>query len=531
MHYTGFGKYSLNTPQTEPIPGSNQVANSAGGYSFPVDDMMRLHRFLILGSSSNTYYADARKLTKENLDAVESLLKAGRGKEVVDKIVEISDAGRGISNDPALFALARCCAADDTETRRYAYDLLPKIARIGTHLLHFVEYVKQFRGRGRAHRRAIQAWYQDKPVEKLAYQMLKYQQRDGWSQRDVLRLARPKSNDAKNELYHWIVKSEISPDIQVDDPLALIRAFEQVKKATDDKEVARLIKTYRLPREAVPTEHLKSIRVWEALFEDMPLEAMTRNLATMTKNGVLESMGSFTQSVATRLHDRDAIHKARLHPIKILTALMTYQSGKSVRGSATWTPLREIIDALNDAFYLAFACVQPSNKRIVLALDVSGSMSSGTVGNTPGMTPRVASSALALVTAATEPNYTIMAFSDTFMPLPISPKQRLDDVMKMTSNLPFSGTDCSLPMLWAMQKNVQADAFIILTDSETYAGRSHPTQALQAYRQKFNIPAKLVVVGMVSNGFTIADKNDAGMLDLVGFDSNGPSAISEFLAM
>lgn len=529
MHYTGFGTRSTTTPQSQPIPGSNQQLNNTGiGYSFVVDDMTRLHRFLVLGSSGGTYYVNQRTLTKQNLDAVERLLQAGRGKEVVDKIVEISDQGRAVSNDPALFALARCCASDIS---RYAYDALPKVARTGAHLLHFVEYVKQFRGRGRTHRRAIRAWYQDKDASRLAYQAVKYQQRDGWSQRDVLRLARPKPIDeAHNALYQWMVKGWENVDaVPAEEALGLVWAFEKAKQISEPNEIADLILKYKLPREAVPTASLNNVKVWNALLEDMPMEAMIRNLATMTKNGVLVPMGEMTKKVLVRLGDAEAIRKARLHPIKILDALMTYQAGHGQRGANTWTPLREIIDALNTAFYLAFKCVEPSNKRIVLALDVSGSMSMGAINNIPGLTPRVASAAMALVTAAVEPTYTIMAFSQGFVPLNISPRQRLDDVVKAVSNLPFNATDCAQPMLWAMKNNVHADAFVVYTDSETYFGSVHPVQALQQYRQRFNIPAKLVVVGMTSTKFTIADPDDSGMLDVVGFDVNAPQIIADFV--
>ena len=96
---------------------------------------------------------------------------------------------------------------------------------------------------------------------------------------------------------------------------------------------------------------------------------------------------------------------------------------------------------------------------------------------------------------------------------------RLDDVIKKTDALPFGGTDCALPMLWAADNQVPVDIFCVYTDSETWAGAIHPSQALAAYRQKMGIGAKLVVIGMVSNGFTIADPNDAGMLDVVGFDT------------
>lgn len=40
--------------------------------------------------------------------------------------------------------------------------------------------------------------------------------------------------------------------------------------------------------------------------------------------------------------------------------------------------------------------------------------------------------------------------------------------------------------------------------------------------------AKLIVVGMQSNGFTIADPEDKGMLDVVGFDSAAPQVMSLF---
>ena len=64
--------------------------------------------------------------------------------------------------------------------------------------------------------------------------------------------------------------------------------------------------------------------------------------------------------------------------------------------------------------------------------------------------------------------------------------------------------------------------FITYTDSETWAGNIHPAQALRQYRSEFVGDAKAVVVGMTSNGFTLADPNDRGMLDVVGFDTTVP---------
>jgi 60 kDa SS-A/Ro ribonucleoprotein len=187
-----------------------------------------------------------------------------------------------------------------------------------------------------------------------------------------------------------------------------------------------------------------------------------------------------------------------------------------------------IVDALDAAFYTAFENVEPTGKRLLLALDVSGSMTWGNVADVPGLTPRDASAALTLVTAATETRYEVVGFCDRLKPLSISPRQRLDDAVRTVSNLPFGSTDCAQPMLYALDKEREIDAFVIYTDSEAWAGDVHPVQALRAYRRASGIDARLVVVGMVSNRFSIADPHDPGMLDVVGFDTATPQLVSDF---
>jgi 60 kDa SS-A/Ro ribonucleoprotein len=159
----------------------------------------------------------------------------------------------------------------------------------------------------------------------------------------------------------------------------------------------------------------------------------------------------------------------------------------------------------------------------------------------PYLSCREASAAMALVTAATEPQHRFVAFTNGdyrsmwgtlgsgLTPLSISPRQRLDDVVQSISNLPFGGTDCALPMVEALKHRWAVDAFVVYTDSETWAGDIHPAQALRQYRERMGIAATLVVVAMNSNGFSIADPDDAGMLDVVGFDTVTPQVISDFI--
>ena len=92
----------------------------------------------------------------------------------------------------------------------------------------------------------------------------------------------------------------------------------------------------------------------------------------------------------------------------------------------------------------------------------------------------------------------------------------------------MGGTDCAQPMMYAKRRSMPIDIFIIYTDCETWAGNIHPSEALRQYRKKMNIDAKLIVVAMTSNGFSLADPKDGGMLDLVGFDASAPDVIRDF---
>jgi 60 kDa SS-A/Ro ribonucleoprotein len=516
------------TPQSEPIPGSNQVPNNGGGFAFAVDDWTRLDRFLVLGAEHGSYYVSEQRLTVENAQAVQRCIHSDGGR-TVQRIVQISEAGRAPKNDPAIFALAMAASLGSLDTRAMALAALPRVCRIGTHLFQFAQNIQAFRGWGRALRRAIGCWYAAREPQELAYQLIKYQQRNGWSHRDLLRLAHPKvDKDSPTEkALAWATGKIDGSTIPAEGLLTPIRAFEEAKRATTKPEIVRLIREHDLVRECIPTRWLGEADVWEALLDRMPLTAMVRNLATMTRLGLLAPGSAGTNRVLAELANSDRIRKARLHPVGVLMALRTYAAGHGERGRNTWTPVPQIVDALDGAFYLAFGNVTPTGKRWFLGLDVSGSMSAP-VSGTP-MSCCEGATAMALVTAHVETHYSICAFADGLRPLPISGQSRLDDALRHTRGVNFGGTDCALPMLFALRRRLPVDAFVVVTDSETWAGHSHPVQALREYRQRMGIPAKLIVIGMVSSGFTIADPHDGGMMDCVGFDAAVPQLMSDFV--
>lgn len=527
------------TPQSAFIAGreADMVRNSAGGVVFTADAFTQLDRFLILGSEGGSYYASERKLTESNAKNVLAAIKAD-GIRVVNRIVEISTAGRAPKNDPALYALALAMTYGDTATKNAAYDAIPKVARIGTHLFHLADYVNALRGWGRGIRKGFARWYNEKTPMQLAMQMTKYAQRDGWSHRDILRLAHPSpATPTHNALFMNALEKtgEVVIDLDVASYMSAIDELKSLQPSQESRAI-KLITEFSLPREVVPTQLLTSAKVWDALLPQMGMEALVRNLATMTRNGLIAPLSNGKRTIIDKMSDADVIRKSRLHPLKALSALLTYKSGASKRGDSTWTPDKDIVDALDELFYATFETVVPTNKKVLLALDCSDSMNWHELAGVSGITPRIASAAMCMVTARVEKEYEVVGFSSAggwgtkgLEIIPVTPKMRLDAVIKEVQKVHAGGTDCALPMIWATQNRIPVDAFSIYTDSETWAGAIQPVQALREYRRVMDRPAQTIVVGMESNGFTIADPTDKGMLDVVGFDSSAPSVIADFI--
>ncbi|XP_053405787.1 RNA-binding protein RO60-like [Mercenaria mercenaria] len=522
-----------------------QVQNRSGAYVWEVNDMMKLQRFLFLGADNSfCYKAIDNEPKRENAQCIDRLIADGKGTDVVELIRDISLAGRAARQQPTMFALAICCRCNDPATKKKAYEALNEMCRIPTHLFMFVKYcedVSSGTGWGRAQRHAIVNWYLNKCKNPVAVVRLltKYKNREGWTHRDVLRLAHPKpTDDALKVVLKYIMKGFIEAKMLVDKEMGndekilkmldFLEATEKAKRCTDEDEMVKMIREHGLEREHMPTQLLNSRKVWEALVMNLKMEAAIRNLGKISSMGLCGEGSFVEQAIASKLTDQQALKDARTHPFKVLLALTTYEKGRGEKGHLNWTPNKKVLDALDKAYYLSFAAVEPTGKRYLLAIDVSGSMNVPCVGSQT-ITCRHAAAAMMMVTARTEKNFDIVAFSHELMMMDIKKTDTLPQVLEKTEKLPFGGTDCALPMLWADEKKKKYDVFIVYTDSETWYGKVHPSRALQDYRVNMKIPdAKLIVVGMASNGFSIADPDDLGMLDIVGFDSAATQTIAKF---
>jgi 60 kDa SS-A/Ro ribonucleoprotein len=519
------------TPQTSPVRGKKQVRNDAGGYVFPVDCWTRLHRFLILGHEGGSYYATERQRTLETVACIDEAL-AEDPRRAIDCVVDVSTAGRAPKNDPAIFALAYIAGtAKESWVRTAALSKLSNVCRIGTHLFDFCTSVQEFRGWGRGLREAVAKWYTDRSPMSLALQVTKYQQRNGWSHRDVLRKAHPQATGLTNEVLEYVTQRESWWDhkgvAHDGDVTQFLIAVEEAKTVKKDRLI-KLILDFGLVREHIPTTMLNDVDVWDALLEKMPLTALIRNLGKMTSIGLLKPLAQRVKHVVACLKDAEALRRQRVHPLNVLVAQRQYREGRGDRGKLSWNPVPQITDALEDAFYLGFDAVEPTGKNFLLGVDVSGSMSWGRCAGAP-ISCCEAAAVMAMLAVRTEPNSYVLGFCHQPVDLKITAKDTLESAANKAQKSNFGGTDCAAAMNYAIQHGLDVDVFCIYTDGQTWAGPRHVFQALQDYRQKSGRMAKLAAFQLEGHNFSIADPSDAGMMDFSGFDTAVPPILADFV--
>ena len=524
---------AISTPATQTERDDpRQVKNAAGGYVFQVNDRSRLERFLILGTDGGTYYVSEKDLTKQNLTAIDDIIV--RDPEMAMGVIrDVSTTGRAYQNTAAIYAAARVICSCGEALKPQARQLVNAVCRTSTHVFEFCGFIDNMGGWGPAKRNALRAWYESKKPESLKYQAVKYRGgRYGWTHRDVLRTVHPVGLDQRTGdfmLGKNVVQGSLPGDI--------IDGFMLVQSARNlDDVLAALASCPELPWETVPTQYLREPEIWTTLFYNGQLkgQALLRNIRRMDEIGCFNDL-IFARDVAEALVDPVMVGGTRLHPIQYLNAMGANGLLDSPRDGFSWERLGNVkkmasgpvVDALEEGMYVAFGSVSDP-QRYLLGVDVSASMTWAGPAGLKNVTCAQAAAVMAMVTARANKASMIRGFSTTFKDLGITGRTSLKSAFEKVEKNAFGGTDCSLPMKWARKNSIAVDKFVIYTDNETWAGRTHVHRELKEYRQTMGTPAKLIVVGMTATRGSIADSDDHGTLDVVGFDASTPRIIAEF---
>ena len=659
-------------PQTCKID-IDQVLNCSGGYVWKLSTIEHVNRYLVLGGAKDmgNYYKQSDDVSHECALSVLQMIRSPDPSQFVqlcDLLKAVSLGGRAPKQEPVLLSVAAAIVfAKNPKEKEIAFETAKACIRIPTHMFMLAGFVRDLsmaktqnkgKGWGTGFRRTMAHYYLSHTGRELAFHMTKYQNREGWTHADMIRMlhinpatladdgarlmfdyvmmkyARKSKTPSEKTLanlasknvaiepnpFKPLTKAEFveklnaistpqiptSASIAIAAPIAtaqklgaqtvtskvagfvsaltsvmpsaaaitaskpaseddtfvliseeddeagssqkkkassqsqlqqvayLLKHLHAIHEAGEKKDVplaCALIRSGRLVREHVPTTLFGSKEIWLTLLETMPLEALLRNLGKLTQIGVAAEK---YKEIEARFLNQAEVVKARIHPIKVLVASKVYKNGCGDSGSLSWVPNIYITVALTQLFKLSYGAVTPTGKRIMLGIDVSGSMSTPVLGSKV-LNCRDASIAMALLYLETETHVSAVAFSDTLTDL-IAPSKfqlrrgmTLDQALAATNGMSFSATDCVLPIQHAIRCKIPIDAFIIITDSETYAPNEHPQNALIRYREVMGIQAKVIVLGMTGNCFTIVDPNDRNTLNLAGFDTSTPEIASMFM--
>ncbi len=470
-----------------------------------------LERFLLTGSMAATYTANDKfaDYSAENIKTVKTIFECFP-EEAFDKLLEVVTLFKAPRKPPVLLALAAALGIESLKGR--AEILAQGQLSTGTDLFVLTKMLVDLgRGGGRSFKRQVNTMYRHLDDaggrDKLAMNFVKFRNRAGWTHRDILRVGHYKPTKKNNDLFKWVVGKGPATH-------PLIIGFEEAGRITTPKEaVDLLVRDPKLPWEAFPTEVLANAAVWEALLPNLGNSALIRNLGRMSSLGMDLSPYAGRIMAACR----------NLHPVASLSAWKTYSQGKGLKGSLVWRASPEVISALEAGFYASFGSLKKSDSKVFFGLDVSGSMGSNS-STVAGLNCREVAAAMVMVAMKQQP-YMVYGFSKTLIPLEIKDDWNLGQVMTSISRLDFGSTDCSLPIRFCNQNAIRdVDLFAIYTDNETNQ-RNKPSDALNEYRRNLNPDAKLATVALMGGAFSIADPNDPGQVDFVGFDPSVPSVM------
>ncbi len=212
----------IRIPQTIGLPG--QVANNAGGYSFPLPLEQEWMRYLIIGSKSDngSYYqcggAIATTISRCIMAAVSS---AATCAHLIRDIVDVSVKGRAPKQEMTMMSLAAAIVfPPDNACKAQALAAVGQVCRIPTHLFMLVQYIRDLsqdkakpgKGFGKGVRRALTEYYTSRGGLELAVLVTKYKNREGWTHEDLISLLHINPAEMKDDggrlVLEWIMKKD-----------------------------------------------------------------------------------------------------------------------------------------------------------------------------------------------------------------------------------------------------------------------------------------------------------------------------------
>jgi len=508
-------------------PQAATAVNEAGGLAYAFEPKHALAQYVVTGTLNGTFYANA----ETQLDMVLKLA-AKLPAEFLAKLAVFARQEAYMKDTPALLL-----AVLTTKDSQLFQAVAPRVIDNAKMLRNFVQIMRSGvvgrKSLGTAPKRFVQQWLAGKSPEAL----FRANVGQDPSLADILKMVHPAPTDStRDALYAYLIGKPFEPTALP----PLVHQYEAFKTAMLHRAdvLSQKSKTMAPPVEFppvpdVPFQMLTALPLtgaqWKRIAETAGWQMTRMNLNTFARHGVFTDK-KLTRRLAQRLADPAQIAKAKVFPYQLLTAYLS--TGPDVPGI--------IREALQDAMEAATANVPAFERRVVVFVDVSGSMWSPVTGFRKGATSQATCVQVAALVASVilrqNRGARILPFHDKVVDLKLNPRDSVMTNAKRLSSCGSGGTNCSKPLAQLNREKARADLVIYVSDNESWidsTGRSYRRHQATAtlrewetFKQR-NQRARLVCLDLQPYGTTQAPERD-DILNIGGFADQVFTVIDAF---
>ncbi len=320
---------------------------------------------------------------------------------------------------------------------------------------------------------------------------------------DVIKMVHPKPASAEREaLFAWIVGR----------PCNLAR----LPRALQDWIAFRETGQGEVPD--VPFQMMTQLPLtsaqWAQIARNGSWQMVRQNLNTFLRQGVFAEAG-MVDHVAALLADPQAIARARAFPYQLMVAAQHVDPEMP----------REIVEALHDAMELAVRNVPQVPGSVVVAPDVSASMTWSVTGYRRGATSVVRHVDVAALVAAAfmrvNRKCEVLPFEFDVRKVRLNPRDTVLTNAERLAALAGGGTNCSAPLRLLNKQRKAPDLVVFVSDNQSWVdarGGRQATAMMQEWEalKRRNPKAKLVCIDVAPYGTTQAQSRQ-DVLNIGGF--------------
>lgn len=472
----------------------SDAVNEAGGLAYARSPKDALEQYALTGCFNGTFYVSAQDHVTR---AVKLCGEVADAKWIADLAVRARKDG--LMKDMPVFLLAYVATKDGDAFRAAFSECVDNVKQLSKFVRVMRSGVVGRKSLSRRIANAIERWMDAQTDANLWWQSVGVADP---SLADIIRLAHPKPKTPARAALYGFLSGRNTEENAVDRSLLPenLRAWEAWSATPEGVPPAA-------PFQLI-VGHAKAD--WRGVAQRATWAQARQSLNTFGKHGLWKDK-ELVAAFALKIQD-----PPRVMPYQIMT---TYQNIESD------TP-RPIVDALHVAMEKACANVPALPERTLIAVDVSGSMSSASItGERKGSTSKTRAIDVAALFACamlrTTPTAEVVAFDTKLYPSGLEPRDTVLTNAARLAKFGGGGTDCGLPLTYALGLDRGGllrdyDLIVLVSDNESWFGKQLGLANGWARYAQLRKKSRLVCIDLTPNTTTQV-KNADRVWNIGGF--------------